>query len=775
MRGMRSLFATVAITFSVAGASAAQQWTQDSIGIRLATVPAGSFRMGADAEALPDWVRSGFGVMSTRPAYGDFDETPAHEVRISHSFAMAATEVTVDQFRQFDPSYKGNPAHPEYAAGVSWEQAMAFCAWLSKREGKPYRLPTEAEWEYAARAGGKKIFGQNDSPSKPDQSNAWGISNLGVGRPEWVLDWYGPHSAATQIDPIGPRTGWARVIRGAALDFRKSKPGEEYPAAAPYFERAANRASMAPAFESPDGSIGFRVVQAPMPQSMPTPEQSFFFATAIKQTADRVQDGPDPAKPWLHMRELFPDLQGKSMPDLGWKLGLARGLGIAYHNSAIQELPNGDMLAAYYNTPNREDDPDQTILIMRRRAGSETWDMPEPWPYFADAANAAPVIWNDAGKIWFFWGTPRLIGAWPFAFTTSVDNGVTWSAVEFPHFTAPIGKYISQPINSVVRTSDGTIYLPTDSTGKDATGNGSISAVWGSHDDGRTWYDTGGRTGGRHTTIVMSGNGEILGFGGKNSNIDGRMPLAISNDGGKTWTKQKTPFDELMSGERPSVIRLKSGRLFFVADYNPNHQKHIHKDGAYVALSNDDGRTWIMKRLPAGILTVGYTTATQGANGLIHVVTSKNKPDYEIELNEAWILDPNAGISLESNTVTEIKHFTERYPNGHIMASWSSGRAGDGRIVLEGQETFYYPSGKPMWRMRFHLGKKTGEEEYFRADGILIWRKNYRPDQDWTWKQYDSSGKLTAESTWQGKRLLTSSIPDATKASNENQPEPEQP
>lgn len=763
---IRRLMAVVVFVAASAAVGTAQQAASGPLDIRLVSVPAGSFRMGAGTQPLPDAIRAGFGVMSTRPAYGDFDEVPAHEVRISRDFAMAVTEVTVDQFRQFDSTFKGNSAYPEYAAGVSWEQAMAYCAWLSKREGKPYRLPTEAEWEYADRAGGDQIFGHSDVPAKVDEPNAWGIRNLGVGRPEWVLDWYGPYAAVAQTDPVGPGGGLMKVVRGGGLDFRKTKPGEDYPATAPYFERASNRASMAPSFESPLGNIGFRVVQAPLPETRPSPEKPLFFQTAVLQTGARMQDGPDSAKPWLHMLVLFPDLQGKSMPEVGWKLGLARGLGINYHNSAIQQQPNGDMLAAYYNAPDREDDPDQTVLVMRRRAGSETWDMPEPWPYFADAANAAPVIWNDSGKVWFFWGTPRLIGAWPFAFTTSLDNGVTWSAVQFPHFTAPIGRYISQPINSVVRTKDGTILVPTDSTGKDATGNGSISAVWGSRDDGKTWYDTGGRTGGRHTTIVMSRNGDILGYGGKNSAIDGKMPLAISKDGGTTWQKQKTPFDELLSGERPSVIRLKSGRLFFVADFNPNHEKHIHKDGAYVALSNDDGGTWTIKRLPANVVTVGYTTATQSADGLIHVVTSKNQPNFEIELNEAWVMDSTAGVSPEPTGIARVERHTERYADGRVKAMWGNGRASDGRILLEGPETFYYPSGKVMWRLNFHLGRNVGEEEYLRADGTRIWMKLYEPGDRWTWTQYDSAGKQGAVSTWLGKRLLTSTVPDVPQQKN---------
>ena len=229
---------------------------------------------------------------------------------------------------------------------------------------------------------------------------------------------------------------------------------------------------------------------------------------------------------------------------------------------------------------------------------------------------------------------------------------------------------------------------------------------------------------------------------------------------------EKTPFDELLSGERPSVIRLRSGRLFFVADFNPHHQKHIHKDGAYVALSNDDGETWTMKRLPSTILTVGYTTATQGANGVIHVVTSKNQTNYEIELNEAWVLDPAAGISAPPTNVHAIERHTERYPGGKVEATWSSGCANDGQIVLEGPETFYYPNGKVMWRLRFHLGQKVGEEEYFRPDGTRIWQKLYSSEDRWAWSEYDNSGTKTAESTWQGKRLLTTNVPDVPEKKN---------
>lgn len=742
-------------------------------------VPAGSFRMGAGPDPLPPALLKS-PVTSSRPRHGDFDEVPAHPVRISHPFRIAVTQVSPAEFQRFDPHYRAPDATPAYAAGVSWEQAMAYCAWLTRKTGKPWRLPTEAEWEYVARAGGTHLFGTADTAVPLDQPNAFGVANQEVGRPEWTLDWYGPYQPGPVTDPTGVAQSMTRAIRGGGLDWRhtatKTTPDLNLPATAPYYSRPGNRASAPPSYTTPTGNIGFRVVQAPLPKDNFVPAMRPFFQTAVKQQTllgapalSMAVDTPDNSRPFYRTHELFPNLNGKNMAAVGWKLGLARGLGVGYHNSAIQVLPNGDLLAAFYNTPDYEDDPDQTVMTMRRRAGQQDWDMPEPWPIFADAGLAAPVIWNDAaqraragGETWFFWGFARLIGAPPFAWTTSADNGATWTGAHFPVFPQPVGRYVSQPINSIVRGPDGAIYLPTDSTGRDSDGNGSVSAVWRSADDGKTWSDTGGRTAGRHTTIVFARDGRLLGFGGKNSEIDGHMPLATSHDDGKTWTKSATPFDPLLSGERPSVLRLQSGRLFFVADRNPSHQKHVHKDGSYVALSDDDGKTWTMKNLPPEILTVGYVTATQGPDGIIHIATTKNTTNYEIELNEAWVLDPGAGSDAvkEPGPLTHVKSYTEKYANGHVLATWSAGRAADGRVLLEGPEHFFYPDGKPMWTVPFHQGTRLGEERYQREDGTPVWSKTWAADGTWTWTNFDEHGKQVAMSHWRNKTLLDSDVPD---------------
>jgi hypothetical protein len=649
--------------------------------------------MGVDSTPLPESItKAPKGAGSNRPSYGDYDEVPVHRVTLTHPFLIGETEITAEQFRQFRPSYQGDPYYAPYASGISWDDAVAFCAWLSKKEGKPYRLPTEAEWEFTART-------------------STDVKNLHTGVSEWCLDWYGPYPADPQTDPVGPARGIARVIRGGGLDDRTAKnsgeAGKRLPGEMAYYRRTANRASMAPSFGNRPSGIGFRVVQASMPATHPLPYEAPFFQSAVSQK--RVAFNKDQTAPYFYRRKLFPNLGGRDMHDVGYRIGLAPGLGVAYHNSAVQVLADGDVIAAYYNTPREEDDADQTILTMRLRYGAEDWDMPEPWPDFADAADAAPVFWNDHGKLWFFWGCPRLLGAIPFQYMTSDDNGATWSAVQYPHFTGPVGYYTPQPINSVVRAADGTIYLPVDA-------KGGTSVVFATSDSGKTWRDTGGRTGGRHTTLEIAKDGALVGWGGKNTNLDGFMPKAISRDGGKTWQLSKTPFKPLGSGQRPSIIRLASGRLFFVADVG-------HRgDGAFVALSDDDGETWTQRALP-GIKTVGYVTATQAPDEMIHIVTSKNQPDYHLELNEAWVLQGGP----------EATH---------------------GRRLLNGVQTFSYPNGGKQWAVSFKDGRRVGTETWWGLDGRKRWEKIYADDGVWTWRIFDRAGHVTAESKWKGKNLL---------------------
>ena len=142
--------------------------TTNSLGMKLVRIKAGSFTMGQDGPPMEDYLRSKrFGEIWKANDRIDFDEKPAHAVTISQPFFMGVMEVTLGQFREFDPDFKkvsgkSRLNDDDAARGVTWDKAVAFCEWLSQKEGKTYRLPTEAEWAYACRAGSKTLFNTGD-------------------------------------------------------------------------------------------------------------------------------------------------------------------------------------------------------------------------------------------------------------------------------------------------------------------------------------------------------------------------------------------------------------------------------------------------------------------------------------------------------------------------------------------------------------------------------------------------------------------------------------
>jgi formylglycine-generating enzyme required for sulfatase activity len=194
----------------------------NSLGMKMVRVEPGTFKMGS--------------FVSRDLWY----EQPVHDVMISQPFYISETEVTVEQFRQSKPDFEGTAAHRPYVAGVSWDDARAFTEWLSKKEGKPYRLPTEAEWEYVARSGSDGS--QSQAKGQLDKPNAWGVKNMLAGPREWCLDWFGEYSSAKQTDPVGPESGNVKVVRGGALDLEERNRGEID------FSRPQARLAMPPSF-----------------------------------------------------------------------------------------------------------------------------------------------------------------------------------------------------------------------------------------------------------------------------------------------------------------------------------------------------------------------------------------------------------------------------------------------------------------------------------------------------------------------------------------------
>ena len=219
-------------------------------------------------------------------------------VKITQPFFMGAHEVTNAQYEQFDPKRKehrgklgASKGDDEPVTNVTWHDAVEFCAWLSRKEGQPYRLPTEAEWEYACRAGTATLFSTGDE-LKPEQANygalieAWKESNVSpVGKhaanpwglfdmhgnvEEWCHDWYGLYETdnegkgVEQRDPVGRADGIARVTRGGSIASRRHAEGKTNHTR---FLRSANRAGYLP--EDSTRYLGFRVVLGELPKTKP--------------------------------------------------------------------------------------------------------------------------------------------------------------------------------------------------------------------------------------------------------------------------------------------------------------------------------------------------------------------------------------------------------------------------------------------------------------------------------------------------------------------------
>src|SRR5215216_6348363 len=155
MKTALQCFIAATVGCAVIARAAETQEMTNSIGMKLVRIEAGSFVMGQDGP-LADYQ------MTRHPAKfddADPDERPAHRVTISAPFHIGATEVTLAQYRQFKPEHRaGKGADDEAVTGVIWHDAVKFCEWLSAKEGRAYRLPTEAEWEYVCRAGTQTLF-----------------------------------------------------------------------------------------------------------------------------------------------------------------------------------------------------------------------------------------------------------------------------------------------------------------------------------------------------------------------------------------------------------------------------------------------------------------------------------------------------------------------------------------------------------------------------------------------------------------------------------------
>jgi hypothetical protein len=204
------------------------------------------------------------------------------------------------------------------------------------------------------------------------------------------------------------------------------------------------------------------------------------------------------------------------------------------------------------------------------------------------------------------------------------------------------------------------------------------------------------------------------------------------------------------------------------------HPASIAEKGSYVAFSDDDGENWSIKKLPGAelheeepVITIGYSVARQAPNGMIHLITSMNTCALHFTFNEAWLLakdtrqEKMSDAELMTNTassISRIKTYRENHPDGKIKFQFAGGIGDDGRFLLHGKETWYYPDGTTQRQAEYDKGRKVSAEKYLSRDGKKIWTWEHKKDGSSMWTQYWRNGRKKAESTWKNFKCEGRSI-----------------
>jgi formylglycine-generating enzyme required for sulfatase activity len=613
----------------------------NSICMKFVRIEPGALRMGQIDTPLPSEILPifrGRGLFDTLNE-GDYDEKPLHTVTITRPFYVGVFEVTNFQYELFRPEHSSlrgkegfSRQDDEAVTFVNWFDAAAFCEWLSDKEGLPYRLSTEAEWEYACRAATTTNYHAGSVLPKPflakvapkggatakaslkvgqTPPNAWGLYDMHGGVEEWCHDWYGPYIGGPQVDPVGYAHGDFRVTRGGSH-------GSEV-----YYLRSANRLAAVP--ETRNWVTGFRVVIGELPGTKPLPVVPPGHQQNVLQR-DRclISKGPDLQVPYFRGPRRYVNIPHGSN-------GPTHTLACWYtcHDEHGRELAQG---------------------ASRLRYGSDHWEEASLFFYTPDRNNHAPALWfDDKNTMYHFTGVSaaKSRGRSAIAMRTSSDSGATWSPARLivPEFTR--GHLPSEP---VFRMHDGTIAFAIDGP----------NTLWMSGDEGLTWFNPGGDIPGIHAGVTQISNGNVFAFS-RGYAVDGKLPISISADGGKSFTSYASEFPPVSGGQRLALLKLRTGELFLTSFSNEKGRGIFISDvtgkkrevcGLYAALSLDDGKTWPYKRLvtddgPARTIECtdgaavtmsarsseyrGYLSACQSLDGLIHIISSRNHYTFNLK------------------------------------------------------------------------------------------------------------------------------------------------
>jgi formylglycine-generating enzyme required for sulfatase activity len=607
----------------------------NSIGMKLVRIEAGAFIMG-----------QGDGAPATRAEWAtrDHDESPVHAVKVTQPFLMGAHEVTNLQYEAFDPDHKsfrgkGGASREDDApvTHVTWNDAVAFCAWLSRKERRPYRLPTEAEWEYACRAGKNTLFSTGDEISAREANfgvlveinreaaalpvgrypaNPWGLFDMHGNVEEWCLDWYGLYDAGEQSDPVGRDEGDARVSRGGSFTSRRVAETGQAPTR---FIRSANRSGHLP--EDATRYLGFRVVLGELSKTKPLPRAAPpLNQRDVKQAPAATIANIDAGKPYY--RNFTGEKAIGTIPKETWGPFFSQW----NHYAAVAVCPNGDVLATWYTCVS-ESGRELALGATRLRAGRDRW---EPVSLFFDVPDMndhAPVLLCDGKRIyhWCLQATRGWDGA-SIIMRTSDDSGATWSRPRII-LARDDANALSQPCSAFI-AADGAIVLACDGD------NHKDEKLITSNDGGKTWRVRKGdlrKAAGAyaiHPAIAPGGAGSMIVFlRGPNP-----MPAFTSNDFGDTWSPLATPFPGIGTGQKATALRLASGALLLVSI--DSRKTFVDNGGTFGALSLDDGKTWPHVRKIEGV--TGYMSAAQDAGGVVHVFGTRMSA---VAFNEAWLKD----------------------------------------------------------------------------------------------------------------------------------------
>ena len=559
---------------------------------RMVDIPAGTFWMGTENPPMEDW-----------------DEAPRREMSVD-AFRMSATEITNAQYEAFDPTHKRggqgfSSGDDEAVIMVSWDDAMAYCRWLSEQTGRHFRLPTEAEWEYACRAGTTTDFNTGDTFPESQwkeqkntrdkeyvslqvaqfEPNAWGLYDMHGNVEEWCYD---------EID------FQYRAVRGGSHNTPVR------------YLRSANRSASIPQDRSV--LLGFRIVESDrVPQDEGWP--LFSYGKARGHWGHPVEE-PVFLDPIPYVNE----------PD-GHTPFYAHN-----HQPAVTWMPGGELLAIWFST---DAEAGREMVVLQSSFKDGKWSPARlfckvPDRNMTGSALLTCVIGRRT-EILHFQGVGDA-GEWK---DLALAMRRRRSGKEYGPWTnlryiEPEHGVRHQVIAGPVVTKDGRILLCCDA-GPDGEAGTSLHV---SRDGGKTWEDTGSKIAGIHAGIVERKDGSLMAFGRGNA-IDGHMPCSISYDGGYTWTYSATEFPPIGSGQRLVLKRLQEGPIMLCS---------FGGNGLFVALSYDEGVSWPVKKLLTdgktrvldggawtGTFTMdathaepkGYLACTQTPDGMIHLLSSR--------------------------------------------------------------------------------------------------------------------------------------------------------